>query len=290
MWEVSKSQVFPQSSACRFGLAVLYVTWPTDPDAPQGTLVSDLPVTVHASWSPTVTGLARPLSASLPTGGAGLSVVPAPLERSSAPITTLRAGWNQLGFPTSLLLPRRILPSMLVRTDKWWDRVSAGSLSLRLDRRLRFRPYVAVLVVTSRLRNGPFCLDLPAHFLHPADRVRLGASRGWWRHQADIAAMATPATTIIVSPVAEGWLAVCISDTVAAELWALGLAEQWHGSDVEMQGPWEDPTVQRATELELGIRIPADMHFAADELEQVPAGARDLLVEIASRLGMPRLR
>jgi hypothetical protein len=219
----------------------------------------------------------------------GLAVIPAPLERSNAPITILRARWNQLGFPTSLLLPHRTLSSMLRRDVGRWDRVTVGTSSVRLDRRIRSNAYVAVLVVTSHLRRGPFILDLPAHFLHPADRIRLGARPGWTRLHADVAAMATPATTVILSPAADGWLAVCTSDTVAAELWALGLAERWLGPDVEMQGPWEDPAVQRATELELGIRIPADMHFADGDTEQVPAGARDLLMDIASRLGMPRL-
>ncbi|MDQ4045066.1 MAG: hypothetical protein M3173_06430 [Chloroflexota bacterium] len=101
-----------------------------------------------------------------------------------------------------------------------------------------------------------------------------------------MAAVALPTASVLLTPISDGWLALAATDPIAAELWALALAERWLGCDVEMQGPWEDPAVQRATELEVGIRIPSDMVLRAASDTPLPAVARELLHEAASRLGM----
>src|SRR5690606_1646299 len=110
----------------------------------------------------------------------------------------------------------------------------------RVDARLTGAHWIAVAIVDADHHTGPFALDLPGRFLHPADRLRLAAQADRLRALADVAASAPPAACLILSPIAGGWLAVATRDPIAAELWALGLAERFHRADVEMQGPWEE--------------------------------------------------
>ncbi len=90
----------------------------------------------------------------------------------------------------------------------------------------------------------------------------------------------------MLTPADDGWLAVATRDPIAAELWALALAERFLPADVEIQGPWEEPAVQRATELGMGIRVPADMRIVPD-IPGEAATARSLLGSTLERLGLP---
>ncbi len=246
----------------------------------------NLPTTVLVAWAPSIVGVAAPLTEVLPPTVDTLSVVPAPLERGISSIGETRSAWQRHGIRTSMLLPHPPVWSVLSPGASRWNRIDAAGLALRLDARIVARPYAAVLALTDDLRQGPFVLDLPARFLHPVDRLRLAARPGGLRLQADVAAVALPAASILLTPVADGWLALSGTDPIATELWALSLAERWLGRDIEMQGPWEDPSVQRATELELGVRIPSDMTIRAASDAPLPSVARELLEETASRLGM----
>lgn len=249
----------------------------------------DLPAIVHVAWAPELSDLAGPLAVLLPARGETLALVPAPLERGNAPVSALCAAWREKGLPMTLLLPRAGISSVLPRKSGRWTPVDVGESPMRLDARITGRPYTTILVVTEDLRRGPFVLDLPPRFLHPVDRLRLAAHLGRMRLHADIAAAALPLSSILLVPVADGWLAVASADPVAAELWALALAERWLGDDIEVQGPWEDLSVQRATELGLGVRIPGDMVVQPIAGATLPAVACELLMESASRLGIPHL-
>jgi hypothetical protein len=48
-------------------------------------------------------------------------------------------------------------------------------------------------------------------------------------------------------------------DLVAAELAGLGLWLANLPKERERIGPWEDPVVQRATELDLGVKLPSEL-------------------------------
>ena len=247
----------------------------------------ELPAHIHISWGHSPADLAARFAPLLPATRGPLPVVPAPLEWMNEPIANFRDGLRASGRPSTLLLPRGGVGSLLRRGRDRWPTVDVARTRYRLDRRLTAESWLAVLAITPELRRGPFMLDLPFQFLHPRDRLRFAGHPHWRAHRADLAAQALPALTILLHPAADGWLGIATGDPVAAELWSLALAERWLGDDVEMQGPWEDATVQRATELELGVRIPRDMVLTVAEGTALPTVARELLMEISSRLGLP---
>jgi hypothetical protein len=49
------------------------------------------------------------------------------------------------------------------------------------------------------------------------------------------------------------------TDPIVAELFSLSLVDEDLPGDAQVIGPWEDDFVQRATELELGARLPSDI-------------------------------
>jgi hypothetical protein len=59
-------------------------------------------------------------------------------------------------------------------------------------------------------------------------------------------------------------------DPIAADLLGLSLSRDPNAGDEELIGPWEDAIVQRATELEVGVRLPSDI-----SLELVWIGKQD---------------
>jgi hypothetical protein len=239
---------------------------------------------IEIGWYPTLAGAAATLARAVPPGLAPpLPIVPASLRHDDPTAAAVRSALRDRGLRTVTLVPRPPA-ALLVPRGAAWQAATIDGHRWRLDARLARSPWVALATVDARHRRGPFALDLPARFLHPADRVRLAARPDRLRALADVAAVAPPAACLVVTPVGAGWLAVTTRDPIAAELWALALAERHHDAALEMQGPWEEPAVQRATELGLGIRIPDDMRITVE----VPASvsvARSLLRETAERLG-----
>ncbi len=49
------------------------------------------------------------------------------------------------------------------------------------------------------------------------------------------------------------------ADLIAAELAGLAVWTAAQPSGHDRLGPWEDPVVQRATELDLGVQLPSDL-------------------------------
>jgi len=74
------------------------------------------------------------------------------------------------------------------------------------------------------------------------------------------------------------------SDPIAAELFAMALADEDLAVNRAVVGPWEDRVIQRATELELGVRIPQDLSISlAGEISQP---AREAVERIVRRFGV----
>lgn len=237
-------------------------------------------------WEPNFSSLAAAVVPLLAPGGAEpLAIVPSTLEPATSVVTGLRAALRDRDVRSRLVLPRPLAGLALRRRDAAWTRVDAEGSHLRMDSRLT-NPYLLVALVDDAWRKGPFVLDLPARFLHPIDRVRLAAMPDRLRLLADIAAPVLPRLSLVTTPVDDGWLEIATPDPVAAELWALSLAERFLDQRLEMQGPWEDPTVQRATELELGARVPRELAIDFGEGARLSPAARELLRTSAMRLGM----
>lgn len=249
--------------------------------------MDDTRADIDIGWFPALRDAAWPLAHALPDEAPQpLPVVPSSLRPDDPVAATLREWLRERGIRTTVLVPRPPAALVARRGGAAWHTATIDGRRWRIDARLARSPWAAIVVIDAGNHTGPFALDLPARLLHPADRVRLAIRPDRLRMLADIAALAPPAACLALSPVGGGWLAVATRDPIAAELWALALAERFHPADVEMQGPWEEPAVQRATELGLGIRIPGDMRVAHVIPTDAPA-ARSLLERIAERLGLP---
>lgn len=73
---------------------------------------------------------------------------------------------------------------------------------------------------------------------------------------AEIALAVRPQLILLVDHWREYVVAVATSDQIAAELAGLAIKQVIKGDADEPIGPWEDPLVQRATELHLGALLP----------------------------------
>jgi hypothetical protein len=243
---------------------------------------ADIEIDWHLAIADAAASLVRALPADIPQP---LPVVPSSLRQDDPLVASLRAALRDRGVRSAVLTPRSPAALLTRLGGSAWRTATVDDHRWRIDARVAGPPWVAVVDVVAGREAGPFALDLPARFLHPADRILLAARADRLRALADVAAIASPAACLVLTPADGGWLAVTTRDPIAAELWALGLAERYHDAALEMQGPWEEPTVQRATELGLGIRIPGDMRVAATVPPEASV-ARSLLQRTAERLGL----
>ncbi len=136
-------------------------------------------------------------------------------------------------------------------------------------------------------RHGPFVLDVPARYVHPRQRLRLVADRSRSSLVAEVAAALPISLSVVSLTLPEGTFLAATKDIIAAELVALALAERCIGSVRDFTGPWEDAVVQRATELELGVLMPARIRLVADGRCLHEAWADTLQEHVRRRLGIP---
>jgi hypothetical protein len=133
---------------------------------------------------------------------------------------------------------------------------------------VRFRADIAkapALVAVSSIRSagapGPFAIGIWTRYLDPRLAFPLTHPVRREPDTADVALLVSPTLvgTLLMGDykgyVVGNWSA----DLVAAELSGLAV---WTASQRDLHertGPWEDPVVQRATELDLGVRLPSDL-------------------------------
>lgn len=110
---------------------------------------------------------------------------------------------------------------------------------------------------------------------------------------AEIAATVRPELILL----ADSWrgrsLVVAASDQVAAELAGLAIRQASGASDEAALGPWQDPLVQRATELDLGVRIPEQIALRAVWQDSKGGSGcdefRGFIAGVCARLGIPEI-
>jgi hypothetical protein len=114
----------------------------------------------------------------------------------------------------------------------------------------------------------------------------VGRPRRRGRHVDDMASLSQPYSWILITLAGQGRFWVITTEIITAELWSLALAERFHDATLEAQGSREDPTVQRVTELELGVRIPAAMRLRHGVPGDMPDDIAALIAIGCRRLGM----
>jgi hypothetical protein len=216
------------------------------------------------------------------------TLIPASLVHDDPAARLIRNAARVLGMRTRVVTPRWPLSAVvgIVGGGDNWREVRVGAGSVRIDSRVLQGPRIGLVPISLDYRQGPFPLDLASRFLHPVDRARFLIARNRDRMAADIASGSQPDCWIITTIVGRDRLWLTTTDIIAAELWSLALAERFYDAALEAQGPWEDPTLQRATELELGVRIPAEMQLRHGVPGDMPDDIAALIATGCQRLGM----
>lgn len=145
---------------------------------------------------------------------------------------------------------------------------------------------IVVTDVVEVARKGPFVLDLPARYIHPRQRMRLLASSQREAQASEIASALSMDLFAIYLAQRDGVMLAVTSDIVAAELVSLAMSELCVGSPRSFTGPWEDPVVQRATELELGVLLPGRMRVILDGPDRSSHWSQRIVEHIRMRLGI----
>lgn len=145
---------------------------------------------------------------------------------------------------------------------------------------------IVVTDVVEVARKGPFVMDLPARYIHPRQRMRLLASSQREAQAAEIASAISIELFAVYLAQREGTILAVTTDIIAAELVALAMSELCVGSPRSFTGPWEDPVVQRATELELGVLLPGRMRMILDGPERTSHWSQRIIEHLRLRLGI----
>jgi hypothetical protein len=107
---------------------------------------------------------------------------------------------------------------------------------------------------------------------------------------AEVAVAVRPALVVLAASWRERSLVVATTDQVAAELVGLAIRQSTRDGDEEEVGPWQDPLVQRATDLDLGVRIPDQIAIRAILIESDCRGSgddfREFVTAFSARLGV----
>lgn len=134
--------------------------------------------------------------------------------------------------------------------------------------------------------RGPYVLDVAASYASPATRMRLHAERGRVALAAELVlGFSLKGAILALTVEGEHWY-IATPDPIAGELAALALAEGSITPDRAVVGPWEDPIVQRATELELGAPLPADLEIAFAPGTPASRISEAIARQLARRLGI----
>lgn len=149
---------------------------------------------------------------------------------------------------------------------------------------------IVVTDVVEVARKGPFVLDLSARYIHPRQRMRLLSSSQREAQAAEIASAISFDVFAVYLAQREGLMLAITTDVIAAELVALAMSELCVGSPRSFTGPWEDPVVQRATELELGVLLPNRIRMILDGPDRSAHWSQRIVEHIRLRLGISASR
>ncbi len=146
---------------------------------------------------------------------------------------------------------------------------------------------IVVTDVVEVARKGPFVLDLPARYIHPRQRMKLLASGQREQMAAEVALGYSLDLMAVYMSHREGVVLAVTSDPIAAELVALAMSELCTGAPRSFTGPWEDPVVQRATELEIGVLLPSRIRIITDGPNRADHWAQRVVEHVHMRIGVP---
>ena len=153
-----------------------------------------------------------------------------------------------------------------------------------------------VYLVRSRRdrRDDPLALDLLARHVHPRLALLLRGDADRAGLAAEINLAAQPRVILVRANLPPWSLVVATTDLIAADLFGLAFREHFLPPGTEVAGPWEDRLVQRATELGLGVTVPAQLELRIVPCSprfdpaRPPAEVMQVLMDVNQRLGIAR--
>lgn len=142
---------------------------------------------------------------------------------------------------------------------------------------------VAVAQLLGDERKGALFLDVMARYLSLWHRARAFSKK---TGPVEVNLGRQPEFFLMTCRLGQRVLALASTDIVAAELFAIGILVHLSGTADEQAGPWEDAMVQRATELELGVRLPREVHLHVVPNGEITAAMATVIIDVARRLGI----
>ena len=242
--------------------------------------------------------LRRLLTGTAPFAEDSILLLPSTLHAGDVAAQSMRRLLVEQGTPASISTPftaTRRLSSMVrpVAIDPAWRVVSIDRPDVTLKKvvlptdLVDARQRILICDLDRVATHGPFVLDVLGRYLHPRDRVRVLATSQRQQTLAEVNLAAPGLIAMICMSVEGGALVGITTDPILGELAALALSELRIDRNVGFIGPWEDPMVQRATELELGVRLPSEIEMRWEVDERMDDAVSTIEDHVKMRLGLP---
>lgn len=189
---------------------------------------------------------------------AGLAVLTS--ARSGRLATNVVARLEKRGHrPESIVPPAG---GIISRFAAGWTRIPAGTPGARFPEISVMRslapPRPVLMVLDSEAENAS-PVERLVSYVHPRLATAVRLSRPGAGAAADVALGLRIAGVLLSATIEDLRLLAATPDLVAAQLLALAFQRLATPDDDDLIGPWEDPVVQRATELALGAIHPGQL-------------------------------
>jgi len=183
------------------------------------------------------------------------------------PFVTRIASWLE---SSAIVTPPSMIRSLFPKPGEW-IKVNIGKRSDRLDTvvfpRSLFDSEMVYAVVnldrpTGRIERPVVAIGLWSQFARTLERFGARASNEREGLSAEIALGMVARRYLLAARVRGLTFAASSPDPIAAELIGRAMLRLRRNPDDAMVAPWEEPLVQRAAELGLGVRTPDDIELS----------------------------
>jgi hypothetical protein len=169
---------------------------------------------------------------------------------------------DKQGHPTQGVMP----PSsgLFSRFSAGWTRLPAGHAEARFPEisvMSSLVPPRRVLLLHDAQAATARPIESLLHYVHHRLAAAVRFSRPELGAAADVALGFNVAGVLVVAEIGGRQIVAATPDLVAGQLLALALQRLETPDDEDPIGPWEDPVVQRATELGLGVNHPGQLEL-----------------------------
>lgn len=214
----------------------------------------------------------------------------------SDPFVTRIADWLET---TAIVTPPSMLRSLIPRQGEW-IKIGLGQRSDRLDHvvfpRALFDSEMVYAVVNLDRPVKPgerpvVAIGIWSHFARTLERFGARISNEREGLSAEIALGMVARRYLVAARIRGMTFAASSPDPIAAELIGRALLRLRGTQNDAMVAPWEEPIVQRAAELRLGVRTPDDIEFitgwGGDARQE--AAFMETALELAMLIGVDEL-